>query len=220
MILFSISVLVILLAAVTLLILIVRRLPSSVRATARSIQPLIAGCFVLAAAVIAYRGVVYSVDAQTESAQRQAQAETMHMAAALAGEIIVISQVFSSPQRVQANNKAIELIEQSMATGNSLVDFSQNKPLPDHAVIYRAIASRIGVFPAPIAQQIVRFYGTYIQIDGNMRTLDQAAKEGWTHMGRQNVVDALRDQNVNLEGLQVIKNDLVPKLEALAGETK
>ena len=93
-----------------------------------------------------------------------------------------------------------------------------NKPRADYAVVYRGNAGHIGLFPPEIAEEIVRFYGTYIQLDENLKTLDQAAKEHFEHMGPQNVEDALRAQDVELKGLQVIKDDLVPRLQSLAGE--
>ena len=94
-----------------------------------------------------------------------------------------------------------------------------NKPRSDYAVIYRANAGRIGLFPSQVAEEIVRFYGTYIQLDENMKTLDQAAKEHFEHMGMRNVEDALKGQNIDLKGLQTIKDDLVPRLQALAVRT-
>jgi hypothetical protein len=218
-----------------------RALPEHTRGLIREFQTLLGGCIALTAALVAFCGVWFSVTAQDTNTQKQIDAaraqfnldaeqrrdaqakainlERRQLAAAFASEISVIAQVFSGAGLLQSNTKSIEAIKQALVTHPALpISVTFNKPRADYAVIYRANASRIGLFPPLVAEEIVRFYGTYIQLDENLKTLDQAAKEHFEHMGLQNVEDALNAQDFDLKGLKLIKDDLVPRLKSLAAE--
>ena len=221
---------------------VLRALPEHVRTLIKDFQALVGGLIALTVAVIAFSGVLFSVSAQSENTRKQMEAaslqfkqdvdqrrdaerratdsERRQLAAAFASEITVIAQVFSGSELLQRNDKSIVSIEHSIAMhAIEPMSVAFNKPHSDYAVIYRANAGRIGLFSPGVAEEIVRFYGTYIQLDENLKVLDQAAKEHFEHMSPRDVENALRGQNIDLRGLQAIKSDLVPRLQSFSAET-
>jgi hypothetical protein len=204
--------------------------PNPWRETLREYQSVVGSLVTLFAAGLALVGVLITVNVQKENTDRQlaeqrereARAEAMRrrqVASAFAGEINVILARFRSPDWRQTATKALNDLKLGQVTGAQKADLIVSNPTAEYVTFFRANSAEIGRFPQPIPQDLLLFYGYYINLEDNLKKLSEGAKENFAHMDAPSVERLLKDQLDSLDWLEKRGAALIPQLQKIADES-
>jgi hypothetical protein len=214
--------------------------PDRWRETLHQYQNVVGSFVALFAAGLALVGVLITVSVQKENTDRQlvTQREQFdrelreqratedrtqamrqrQVASGFVGEINVILARFRSPIWRQNATKALDDLKLGQLTGADKVDLRVSTPTAEYATFFRANSGEIGRFPQPIPQDLLLFYGYYINIEDNLKMLSEASKENFAHTDAAAVELLLKDQLDSLDALEKRGAALITQLQKIAVE--
>jgi hypothetical protein len=222
----------------SVLLVFFRYSPNPWRETLHEYRSVIGSLVTLFAAGLALVGVLITVSGQKQNTERhlavqreqfdkelrqrrvtEDRAQAMRLrqvASAFAGEINVILARFRSSTWREVATKALDDLKLGQLTGAQKADLIVPNPTAEYATFFRANSAEIGRFPQPIPQDLLWFYGYYINIEGDLKTLSEGAKENFAHMNAPSVERLLKDQLDSLDWLEKRGAALIPQLQKIA----
>lgn len=203
----------------------------SLRPILKDYQTLIGSLVALDAAVIAFLGVLFTIEGQRKNSERQLsfqrQAEErlkslrkQQIAGAFVGEVSVIFSVLSNKHMRSMINGTYSVLgtndlTQSMKDNPVQISIMLHHPTSQLDTFYRANTIEIGQFPAPLPEQLTRFYSLYATFKNSEEhftgNLDTEFKD--------TTIYRLREANISqinaLNALDEIAPKLIRKLEEI-----
>jgi hypothetical protein len=197
----------------------------------REYQTLTGSLITLIAAAIAFFGVWFAVDGQSQNTEKQLsfqrQAEyrlrslkRQQTAGAFVGEISMILSTLSGEHLRSRIEHALGQLRAAKGIATTM-DLMLRRPGKQLDAFYRANTIEIGQFPTPLPEQLTRFYGLYAvfedvgaQLAGNV---DKDFKNATISIMEEalqnelNVLNQLQDLGpILITQLDAIRNTLVP----------
>jgi hypothetical protein len=226
-----------------LILLVVYLLPQEWRNVLRDYQSLASSMVAIVAAVVALCSVWLTIRVQTENVTRQLAWQQQQLerdiaerrsledrrqaillrqvASGFVSEINIIMSAFGDEWQRVAEKAIVDVGEAKRAheaNGLASVKLVISRPAADFTSFFRANVREVGQFPQPLPQDMLTFYGIYVQLQDNLGHISRAADEDFRHMETSSLEAALRMQLQQLNNLRAIGVNLIPQLQRVANQ--